>query len=300
LKELATKQFFNWQNIPMNRWIIGTRPRTLSAAVIPVIVGTAAADVEIIWWRAIAAFLVALFLQIATNFSNDYSDGKRGVDSEERLGPVRLVGSGLAKPYEVKRAAFLFFALAAIVGAILSLIVNPWLLLLGLASIAAGWFYTGGARPYGYRGFGEISVFLFFGLGATLGSCYIQSGELNGLSFLVSVSVGLMSCALLEINNLRDIAGDKNSGKLTLAVLLGDRRTRILYVFFIDVSLIIGSLAVFTKPWTVLIMIAGIVAFPAVKSVLDGATGTELIVVLQQTSKVQITAGVFLTLGLAI
>lgn len=284
----------------MNRWIIGTRPRTLSAAVIPVIVGTAAADVEIIWWRAIAAFLVALFLQIATNFSNDYSDGKRGVDSEERLGPVRLVGSGLAKPYEVKRAAFLFFALAAIVGAILSLIVNPWLLLLGLASIAAGWFYTGGARPYGYRGFGEISVFLFFGLGATLGSCYIQSGELNGLSFLVSVSVGLMSCALLEINNLRDIAGDKNSGKLTLAVLLGDRRTRILYVFFIDASLIIGSLAVFTKPWTVLIMIAGIVAFPAVKSVLDGATGTELIVVLQQTSKVQITAGVFLTLGLAI
>jgi len=284
----------------MNRWLIGTRPRTLSAAVIPVIVGTAAADVEIIWWRAIAAFLVALFLQIATNFSNDYSDGKRGVDSEERLGPVRLVGSGLAKPYEVKRAAFLFFALAAIVGAILSLIVNPWLLLLGPASIAAGWFYTGGARPYGYRGFGEISVFLFFGLGATLGSCYIQSGELNGLSFLVSVSVGLMSCALLEINNLRDIAGDKNSGKLTLAVLLGDRRTRILYVFFIDASLIIGSLAVFTKPWTVLIMIAGIVAFPAVKSVLDGATGTELIVVLQQTSKVQITAGVFLTLGLAI
>ena len=284
----------------MNRWIIGTRPRTLSAAVIPVIVGTAAADVEIIWWRAIAAFLVALFLQIATNFSNDYSDGKRGVDSEERLGPVRLVGSGLAKPYEVKRAAFLFFALAAIVGAILSLIVNPWLLLLGLASIAAGWFYTGGVRPYGYRGFGEISVFVFFGLGATLGSCYIQSGELNGLSFLVSVSVGLMSCALLEINNLRDIAGDKNSGKLTLAVLLGDRRTRILYVLFIDASLIIGSLAVFTKPWTVLIMIAGIVAFPAVKSVLDGATGTELIVVLKQTSKVQITAGVFLTLGLAI
>ncbi len=284
----------------MNRWIIGTRPRTLSAAVIPVIVGTAAADVEIIWWRAIAAFLVALFLQIATNFSNDYSDGKRGVDSEERLGPVRLVGSGLAKPYEVKRAAFLFFALAAIVGAILSLIVNPWLLLLGLASITAGWFYTGGKRPYGYRGFGEISVFVFFGLGATLGSCYVQSGELNGLSFLVSVSVGLMSCALLEINNLRDIAGDKNSGKLTLAVLLGDRRTRILYVFFIDASLIIGSLAVFTKPWTVLIMIAGIVAFPAVKSVLDGATGTELIVVLKQTSKVQITAGVFLTLGLAI
>ena len=131
-------------------------------------------------------------------------------------------------------------------------------------------------------------------------SCYVQSGELNGLSFLVSVSVGLMSCALLEINNLRDIAGDKNSGKLTLAVLLGDRRTRILYVFFIDASLIIGSLAVFTKPWTVLIMIAGIVAFPAVKSVLDGATGTELIVVLKQTSKVQITAGVFLTLGLAI
>ena len=284
----------------MNRWIIGTRPRTLSAAVIPVVVGTAAADVEIIWWRAIAAFLVALFLQIATNFSNDYSDGKRGVDSEERLGPVRLVGSGLAKPYVVKRAAFLFFALAAIVGAILSLIVNPWLLLLGLASIVAGWFYTGGVRPYGYRGFGEISVFLFFGLGATLGSCYVQSGELNGLSFLVSVSVGLMSCALLEINNLRDIVGDKNSGKLTLAVLLGDRRTRILYVFFIDASLIIGSLAVFTKPWTVLIMIAGIVAFPAVKSVLDGATGTELIVVLQQTSKVQITAGFFLTLGLAI
>lgn len=284
----------------MNRWIIGARPRTLSAAVIPVVVGTAVADVEIIWWRVIAAFFVALFLQIATNFSNDYSDGKRGVDSEERLGPTRLVGSGLAKPYEVKRVAFLFFALAAIVGAILSLIINPWLLFLGAASIAAGWFYTGGIRPYGYKGFGEISVFVFFGLAATLGSCYIQSGELNGVSFLVSVSVGLMSCALLEINNLRDIEGDKNSGKLTLAVLLGDRRTRILYVFFLDASLIIGSLAVFTKPWTVLIMIAGIVAFPAVKSVLDGATGIELIAVLKQTSKVQTVAGVFLTVGLVL
>ena len=284
----------------MNRWIIGARPQTLSAAAIPVVVGTAVADVEIIWWRALAAFLVALFLQIATNFSNDYSDGKRGVDGEERLGPTRLVGSGLAKPYEVKRAAFLFFALAAIVGAILSLIVNPWLLLLGVASITAGWFYTGGIRPYGYKGFGEISVFVFFGLAATLGSCYIQSGGLNGTSFLVSVSVGLMSCALLEINNLRDIAGDKNSGKLTLAVLLGDRRTRILYVFFVDASLIIGSLAVFAKPWTVLIMVAGIVAFPAVKSVLDGATGIELITVLKQTSRVQIVAGVFLTFGLAL
>ena len=166
--------------------------------------------------------------------------------------------------------------------------------------MAAGWFYTGGSRPYGYRGLGEISVFVFFGLGATLGSSYIQSEEVTRLSLLVAISVGLMSCALLEINNLRDIAGDKESGKKTLAVMLGDRGTRILYVFFVDASLIVGSLAVFSKPWTALILIAGLVASSAVKSVLNGASGKELIPLLSRTSQIQITAGSFLTLGLLI
>ncbi len=284
----------------MKHWILGARPRTLSAAVIPVVVGTAASGVDIIWWRAICALLVAVFLQIGTNFANDYSDGTRGVDGTERLGPKRLVGSGLVDPQKVKVAAFLFFGLASVAGFILSIAVNPWLLLFGLAAIAAGWFYTGGPQPYGYRGFGEISVFVFFGLGATLGSSYIQSEEITSLSLLVSVSVGLMSCALLEINNLRDITGDKESGKRTLAVLLGDRRTRILYVLFVDASLMVGSLAVFSKPWTVLILIAGLVAFSAVQSVLNGASGKELIPLLSRTSQIQITAGFFLTLGLLI
>ena len=284
----------------MNHWILGARPRTLSAAVIPVVVGTAASGVEIIWWRALCALLVAVFLQIATNFANDYSDGTRGVDGLERLGPKRLVGSGLVAPQQVKAAAFLFFGLASVVGFILSVVVNPWLLLFGVAAIAAGWFYTGGAQPYGYRGLGEISVFVFFGLGATLGSSYVQSEEITSLALLVSVSVGLMSCSLLEINNLRDIAGDKESGKKTLAVMLGDRGTRILYVFFVDASLIVGSLAVFSKPWTVLILMAGLVAFSAVKSVLNGASGKELIPLLSRTSQIQITAGFFLTLGLVV
>jgi 1,4-dihydroxy-2-naphthoate octaprenyltransferase len=284
----------------MNHWILGARPRTLSAAVIPVVVGTAASGVGIIWWRALCALLVAVFLQIATNFANDYSDGTRGVDGLERLGPKRLVGSGLVAPQQVKAAAFLFFGLASVVGFILSVVVNPWLLLFGVAAIAAGWFYTGGSQPYGYRGLGEISVFVFFGLGATLGSSYVQSEEITSLALLVSVSVGLMSCSLLEINNLRDIAGDKESGKKTLAVMLGDRGTRILYVFFVDASLIVGSLAVFSKPWTVLILMAGLVAFSAVKSVLNGASGKELIPLLSRTSQIQITAGFFLTLGLVV
>ncbi|HJP16937.1 MAG TPA: 1,4-dihydroxy-2-naphthoate polyprenyltransferase [Acidimicrobiales bacterium] len=286
--------------INMNHWILGVRPRTLSAAVIPVVVGTAASDVTIIWWRAIFALIVAVFLQIATNFANDYSDGTRGVDGLERLGPPRLVGSGLATPQQVKSAAFIFFGLAAVFGGILSVVVNPWLLLFGIAAVAAGWFYTGGSHPYGYRGLGELSVFIFFGLGATLGSSYLQSEEITGLSLLVAISVGLMSCSLLEINNLRDREGDEKSGKKTLAVLLGDRGARILYIFFIDASLIVGSLAAFSKPWAFLILIAGLVAFPAVRSVLDGASGKELIPLLSRTSQIQMVAGVFLPLGLLI
>lgn len=282
----------------MKHWILGARPKTLSAAVIPVVVGTAASDVTIIWWRAICALLVAVFLQIATNFANDYSDGTRGVDGLERLGPQRLVGSGWAAPQQVKNAALIFFGLASVVGSVLSIVVNPWLLLFGIAAVGAGWFYTGGSRPYGYRGLGELSVFIFFGLGATLGSCYVQSEEITGLSLLVAVSVGLMSCSLLEINNLRDREGDKKAGKTTLAVILGDRGARILYVFFIDASLIVGSLATFSKSWAFLILIAGLVAFPAVRSVLDGASGKELIPLLSRTSQIQMTAGIFLTLGL--
>lgn len=287
------------------KWVAGARPRTLPAAVVPVAVGTAAAvgrvDGGLIWWRAAAALIVALAIQVGTNYANDYSDGIRGTDSEARVGPMRLVGSGAAAPAAVKRAALLSFGVAAIAGLALTVVVGPILLLVGALSFAAGWFYTGGPRPYGYAGLGEVFVFVFFGLVATVGSAYVQTEHLFWLAFGVAVPVGLLATALLVVNNLRDIPSDTEAGKRTLAVKLGDLRTRWLYVL-----LLVGA-------FLCLIPVAGLAAIGAtfafigipfarkpVERVLGGATGPDLIPVLGATGRVQMIFGALLTIGLAL
>ncbi|MFN8019400.1 MAG: 1,4-dihydroxy-2-naphthoate polyprenyltransferase [Acidimicrobiales bacterium] len=291
----------------MNIWVAGARPRTLPAAVVPVAVGTACAVGEVpgglIWWRAAAALVVALALQVATNYSNDYSDGVRGTDADDkRVGPVRLVGQGLAEPKAVKRAAMAAFAVAALAGLALAVAVGPQLILVGAAAIAAGWFYTGGPRPYGYAGVGEAFVFVFFGVVATAGSAYVQTGSLSGLALGASVPVGLLATALLVVNNLRDIPGDTEVGKRTLAVRLGDKRTRILYCLlmvgpFVAVPLVCGLGG---RPYGALALGAVLVARRPVVAVLGGASGRDLIAVLGQTGQTQLVFGLLFTIGLAI
>ena len=285
----------------MRRWILGARLRTLPAAVVPVIVGTSvAAGGGIIWWRAAAALVVALALQVATNYANDLYDGVRGTDGPQRVGPVRLVGSGMASSAEVRIAMLAAFAVAAVAGLTLAAAVTPWLLLVGGASIAAGWLYTGGPRPYGYLGLGELFVFTFFGLVATVGSAYIHQQEVPAVAWPAAVAVGFLACALLVVNNLRDRPADAESGKRTLAVRLGDRSTRILYVVLVDGALVVGSLCALSRPWAVLVLGAGVVAGPAVRRVMGGGEGLDLIDVLGRTGRTQLAAGVLLAAGLAL
>jgi 1,4-dihydroxy-2-naphthoate octaprenyltransferase len=290
----------------MNIWVAGARPRTLPAAVVPVAVGTACAVGEVsgglIWWRAVAAMVVAVALQVATNYSNDYSDGVRGTDADDRrVGPVRLVGQGLAAPGAVKRAAIASFGVAALAGLALAIAVGPELIVVGIAAIAAGWFYTGGPRPYGYAGFGEVFVFTFFGVVATAGSTYVQTGELTLLSLGASVPVGLLATALLVVNNLRDIPGDTEVGKRTLAVRLGDLRTRYLYTAlmiapFVCVPLVAG---LGDRPAGAVALIAVFLARRPVVAVLSGALGPRLIPVLGATGQAQLAFGLLFAAGLS-
>ncbi len=290
----------------MQIWVAGARPRTLPAAVVPVAVGTACAVGEVpgglIWWRAAAALVVAVALQVGTNYANDYSDGVRGTDDDERrVGPVRLVGQGLASPGAVKRAAFAAFGVAALAGAALAWAVGPILLVVGAAAIAAGWFYTGGPRPYGYAGYGELFVFVFFGVVATAGSAYVQTGELTALALGASVPVGFLATALLVVNNLRDIPGDTEVGKHTLAVRIGDLRTRYLYTAlmvgtFVCVPLVSGPTG---RPGGALALVAVFVARKPVVSVLAGATGPALIPVLVATGQAQLAFGALFAIGLS-
>lgn len=285
-------------------WLAGARPKTLPAAVVPVTVGTAsAAEAGLgwhggtIWWRMGCALVVALALQIATNYANDYSDGIRGTD-DDRTGPLRLVGSGLVNATHVKRAAFAWFGTAAVAGLALTITVGPELLIVGVASILAGWFYTGGSNPYGYLGLGEVFVFVFFGLVATVGSAYIQPGGWSGLAWLVAVGVGCLATALLITNNLRDIPTDRESGKLTLAVRMGDRRTRWLFVAFLVLPFAVAVVASFSRPWALLALAAAPLAVAAIRPVLAGATGRSLIPVLEATGRTQLVYGLLLTIGL--
>jgi 1,4-dihydroxy-2-naphthoate octaprenyltransferase len=286
----------------MNRWIIGARPRTLPAAIVPIAVGAGAAagEGDFVWWRVGAALVVSLALQIGVNYANDYSDGVRGTD-DVRVGPARLVGGGLASPHSVKLAAFLSFGVAAVAGLVIALDTSLWLLVVGVAAIAAAWFYTGGPKPYGYLGMGELFVFVFFGLVATVGTTYAAVMRVTGLSVLLGCAVGSLACALLVINNLRDIPTDERVGKRTLAVRLGDARTRQFYVSLVVVAFVL--LAVGALVWRPAAMI-GLFAVPLAivpcRVVLGGATGRALIPVLGATGRLQMTFGLATTVGLVI
>ena len=284
-----------------NRWVLGARPRTLPAAVVPVLVGTAvaAAQGDVIWWRAAAALIVALAIQVGTNYANDYHDGIRGTD-DVRVGPVRLVASGLAAPASVKRAAIAAFGVAAMAGLALAAATTWWLLLVGAISFAAGWLYTGGPRPYGYYGLGELFVFVFFGVVATAGSAYVHLERITGLALLSSVPVGFLATALLVVNNLRDIPTDTVARKRTLAVRLGPSNTRALYVTCVSVPFVATVLIAFARPLALIGLLAVIAAVAPVRRVLKGAEGRDLIPVLQDTGRVQLVFGVLLAIGIAL
>ena len=284
-------------------WLAGTRPRTLPAAVVPVLIGSgvAAGYGKFSLWRAALALFVALALQIGVNFANDYSDGVRGSDSaERRVGPMRLVGSGLASPRQVKLAAFGCFIVACCAGLALAAVTSWWLVLGGALCVLGAWFCTGGSRPYGYRGFGEVSVFVFFGVAAVAGTAYVQMGRLSWLGLAASIPAGLLSCALLMVNNLRDIRSDGESGKRTLAVRIGDARSRSVYLLFLLVPFALGALTAFVRPFALLMLLALPLALAPVRAVRGGASGPALITTLGQTGRVQLAFGLAFTIGLAI
>ncbi|MEI7560978.1 MAG: 1,4-dihydroxy-2-naphthoate polyprenyltransferase [Actinomycetes bacterium] len=280
----------------MNKWIIGARVKTLPAAISPVLVGTALAT-EINWLYALLALIVSLSLQIAVNFANDYSDGIRGTDSN-RVGPIRLVGSGLAAAKSVKRAMFIGFSVAAIAGLILALQISYWLLLVGAISILAAWGYTGGKKPYGYFGFGEVSVFLFFGVVATVGSYYIQTQKISGQSVLLSIPVGALACAILVMNNLRDLPMDAQVGKRTFSVRIGDRNTRYFYVALLVLAQVISAYAYTFNSYALLTLIWLPLTVKNCRLVLQGVSGKELIPLLISTARLQLLLS--FTLGIAL
>lgn len=282
------------------QWVVGARPRTFPNSIVPVAVGTglAVGYGHAVWWRALLALAVSLLLQIGVNYANDYSDGVRGTD-EQRVGPLRLVGSRVAPPKQVLASAIGCFVLAAMAGLVLALVTTLWLLLIGAAAIAAAWFYTGGSRPYGYRALGEVSVFAFFGPVSVAGTAYVQLEGLPWTVWVAAVPVGLLSCSMLVVNNLRDIPTDTVAGKRTLAVLLGDWRTRLLYTGCAIGAFVWVPVVAVARPWSMLALPAALWAIAPVTRVLRGAKGPELIVALGETGRLQIIFGALLTLGLA-
>jgi len=285
----------------LRTWVAGARPRTLPAAVVPVVVGSGVAFGygKFSPWRAALALVVALALQIGVNYANDYSDGIRGTD-QVRAGPVRLVGSRLAEPRHVLVAAVGCFAVACAAGGVLAAVTSWWLLLLGAAAVAAAWFYTGGSRPYGYRALGEVSVFVFFGLAAVAGTAYVQMQTLTWLPIAAAAAIGLLASALLVINNLRDIPTDSETGKRTLAVVLGDHRTRLLYTACILVPFCVVVALAPARPLSLLALAALPLALAPVRQVRDGATGGSLIAALGQTGRLELAYGILLALGVAV
>lgn len=278
-------------------WAVGARPRTLPASVAPVIAGVASAAIlgRYQWWIALGCLVVALALQVGVNFANDYSDGVRGTD-DERVGPTRLVASGLASPRAVKTAAFLSFGVAAVAGlAVVALSGHWWLAAVGAVSVLAAWFYTGGAKPYGYLGLGELMVFIFFGLVATVGTTYVIAGTAPAHAWLAATAVGALASGILVANNLRDIATDSVAGKMTLPVRLGDRHTRLFYAALCTVAgLAVVGYAALTTWWALLGLLGVVLIGPGLKRVLGGATGRDLIPVIQSTGMAEVA----LSLGL--
>lgn len=281
----------------MNRWVVGARVRTLPAAIAPVVVASALAGSDFNWFRAALALKVGVWLQIGVNFANDYSDGVKGTD-DDRVGPIRLVASGLALAKSVKRAAYISFFFASIAGLWLSLLTSLFLIPIGVIAIAAAWGYTGGENPYGYRGFGEISVFIFFGLVATVGSFYVQTERISVLSFIVAIPMGALSCAILSINNIRDLDLDKVAGKRTVAVRIGEQKARRAYVLLLILAHV-AAVSTFI-PATMLTLLALPLTFSLSKVVLSQASGASLIPVLSKTGKLQLLFAVLFATALAI
>jgi len=281
----------------MNKWVIGARPRTLPAAIGPVVVGSALAGGDFNWFRAALALMVGVWLQIAVNYANDYSDGVKGTDTN-RIGPTRLVASGLASAKAVKNAAFISFAIAGIAGIWLAILTSPLLILIGLFSIVAAWGYTGGKNPYGYSGLGEVSVFVFFGLVATMGTYYVQTETISLLSFIVAIPMGALSCSILSVNNIRDRAQDELVGKRTLAVRMGDLKAR---RAFVALLLLAHTAAIATFiPFALLTLLVAPMTYKISKLVLSGITGKELIPVLGQTGKLQLIFSSIFAVALAL
>jgi 1,4-dihydroxy-2-naphthoate octaprenyltransferase len=286
-------------------WIQGARLRTLPLAIAPVLLGTGAAVVaagagEFHWVRALTALVVAVSLQIGVNYANDYSDGIRGTD-DHRVGPARLTGGGVAAPRTVLTVALVFFGIAAVAGLALIVVSQQWwLLLVGAAAIVAAWFYTGGKRPYGYLGLGEIFVFVFFGLVATTGTTYVQVGTVNLESWLSAVAIGLMSCAVLMVNNLRDIEPDKVAGKHTLAVRIGARASRVVFCVFLLVPFGVAAFFGLFYPLAWLTMFVLLLALPACLIVATATTAKELILALKLSSLAALLFGIGLALAFAL
>ena len=287
-------------------WVAGARPRTLPAAVVPVAVGAGAVAGAgesfgdgVVWWRVGVALVVSLLLQIGVNYANDYSDGVRGTD-DGRVGPLRLVASGAASPGAVKRAALLTLGLAGAAGLVLAAATTWWLLAVGAVAILAAWGYTGGPAPYGYLGLGELFVFVFFGLVATVGTAYVAAEEIPGITWLGATGVGLLACALLVINNLRDIPTDRESGKKTLAVRIGDRWTRRLYAVLIVAAFFCAAFAAGTRAWSLLALGALAIARDPMRAVVEGAEGPDLIPILGATAQTHLAYGAALAVGFAL
>jgi 1,4-dihydroxy-2-naphthoate octaprenyltransferase len=292
----------NPSSLGWKKWIIGARPRTLPAAIVPVLVGIACASgaPSPIWWRGVLAGLVSLALQIGVNYANDYSDGVKGTDAV-RVGPLRLVGSGAATASHVKKAAFLMFGIAACAGLVLALLTSLWLVLVGTAAIVAAWTYTGGPRPYGYAGWGEVFVFIFFGVVATTGTQFVVAEEFTWAGLVASIAVGCIACSLLVINNLRDIPGDTIAGKNTLAVKLGDANTRKFFALLVIVAALSICATAFLLSAYALFGLVGIVVLrPALEALARGAKGRDLIIVLGNVGRAQLVLGITFGAGIAL
>ncbi|MDO4927914.1 MAG: 1,4-dihydroxy-2-naphthoate polyprenyltransferase [Corynebacterium sp.] len=289
------------QQVRLKHWIAGARPRTWANAFAPVIMGTGVAAYyeQVHWGQAALALIVAWSFIIGVNYANDYSDGIRGTD-EDRSGPLRLTGSGLARPQQVRTAAFLSLGIGGIAGIILAAQSSWWLVLVGLVCMIAAWTYTGGKNPYGYKGYGEVSVFVFFGLVAVNGTAFAQTGSLSWVGLWTSIAIGACSAAVNLANNLRDIPTDQANGKITLAVKLGDTRTRSCYQALVATPLVMSVIVSFATSW---VAVTGFLAAPfawiAAQPVRSGAQGKELIPVLASTGRVLLVWAIVTSLALA-
>jgi 1,4-dihydroxy-2-naphthoate octaprenyltransferase len=288
--------------VPLRIWLMAARPRTLPAAIAPVLVGTSLAGSEDVFrpLAFVAALIGSVFIQIGTNLSNDYSDARRGADTEERLGPVRVTAGGLVPPRKVLVATWLAFGIAVAAGVYLIAIAGWELLIVGAASIAAGVLYTGGPRPYGYEGLGELFVFGFFGIVAVVGSYYVQVEDLRGLAFSLAVPVGLLAAAILMVNNVRDIDTDRRAGKRTLAVRLGRHRARRLFAAAIYAPFlwIVGVTIGAGMPWLLLVWLCAPLAPALVRTVATRTDGPSLNRALAGAGRLLAAYSVLLSAGL--